>query len=89
MSRKRKWKQPEVVVEEATGKQIRRLVVQGPPTPDSNDFDILIFCDDDTLIAIDLSVLFRFGVNYEVTVDGELETAKKHPKRLLEGWQRA
>lgn len=88
MSQKTKWKQPEVFIEEATGKHIRRLVVQGPPTPDSNDFDILIFCDDDTLIVIDLSVLFRFGVNYEITIDGELETAKKHPKRLLEGWQR-
>lgn len=60
----------------------------GTAYSNSNDFDILIFCDDDTLIVIDLSVLFRFGVNYEVTVDGELETAKKHPKRLLEGWQR-
>jgi hypothetical protein len=38
--------------------------------------------------VIDLSVLFRFGVNYEITVDGELQTAKKHPKRLLEGWQK-
>ena len=88
MSKKLKWKQPEVFIEEATGKHIRRLVVQGPPAPDSNDFGILIFCDDDTLVAIDLSVLFRFGVNYEITIDGELETAKEHPKRLLEGWQR-
>ncbi len=88
MSKKLRWKQPEVVIEEATGKHIRRLVVQGPPIPDSNDFDILIFCDDDTVIAIDLSVLFRFGVNYEVTVDGKLESATEHPKRSLEGWQR-
>ena len=47
------WRQVQVVIEEAAGKRIRQLVIQGPPDPDINDFAVCVSVDDDTMISID------------------------------------
>ncbi|MGH9560741.1 MAG: hypothetical protein ACRD3K_14090 [Edaphobacter sp.] len=78
------WRQVQVVIEEATGKRIRQLVIQGPPDPDMNDFAVCVSFDDDTMISIELSLLLRFGIFYDRTVDGELQSVKEYPKRVLE-----
>jgi hypothetical protein len=36
-------RQVQVVIEEAAGKCIRQLVIQGPPNPDMNDFAVCVF----------------------------------------------
>ena len=35
-------RQVQVIIEEAAGKRIRQLVIQGPPDPDMNDFILLV-----------------------------------------------
>jgi hypothetical protein len=77
-------KQVQVVIEEAAGKRIRQMVIQGPPDPDMNDFAVCISFDDDTMISIELSLLLRFGIFYDRTVDGELQPVRGYPKRVLE-----
>ena len=73
-------RQVQVVIEEAAGKRIRQLVIQGPPDPDMNDFAVCVSFDDDTMISIELSLLLRFGIFYDRTVDGELQSVKEYPK---------
>jgi hypothetical protein len=77
-------RQVQVVIEEAAGKRIRQLVIQGPPDPDMNDFAVCVSFDDDTMISIELSLLLRFGIFYDRTVDGELQSVKEYPKQVLE-----
>lgn len=77
-------KQVQVVIEEAAGKRVRQLVIQGPPDPDMNDFAVCVSFDDDTMISIELSLLLRFGIFYDRTVDGELQSIKEYPKRVVE-----
>ena len=77
-------KQVQVVIEEAAGKRIRQLVIQGPPDPDMNDFAVCVSFDDDTMISIELSLLLRFGIFYDRTVDGELRPVKEYPRRVQE-----
>ena len=77
-------RQVQIVIDEAAGKSIRQLVIQGPPDPDMNDFAVCVSFDDDTMISIELSLLLRFGIFYDKTVDGELQPLKEYPKRVLE-----
>jgi hypothetical protein len=75
-------RQVQVAIEEAAGKRIRQLVIQGPPDPDMNDFAVCVSFDDDTMISIELSLLLRFGIFYDRTVDGELQPVKQY--RILD-----
>ena len=77
-------KQAHVLVEEATGKRIRKLVIQGPPDPGMNDFAIFVTCDDDTAISIEFSAQVKFCVVYDRINKGNLETIKQYPERVLE-----
>jgi hypothetical protein len=77
-------RQVQVVIEEAVGKRIRQMVIQGPPDPDMNDFAVCVSFDDDTMISIELSLLVRFGIFYDRIVDGDLQPVKEYPKRVLE-----
>lgn len=77
-------RQVQVVIEEATGKRVRQMVIQGPPDPDMNDFAVCVSFDDDTMISIELSLLLRFGIFYDRILDGELQPVKEYPKRVLE-----
>lgn len=77
-------KQVEIVIEEAAGKRIRRLAIQGPPDPDMNDFVVCVSFDDDTMISIELSLLLRFGIFYDRIVNGNSQPIKEYPKRILE-----
>lgn len=77
-------RQVQVVIEEAVGKRIRQMVIQGPPDPDMNDFTVCVSFDDDTMISIELSLLVRFGIFYDRIVDGDLQPVKEYPKRVLE-----
>lgn len=52
--------------------------------PDMNDFAVFASFDDDTMISIELSLLLRFGIFYDRTVDGELQPVKEYLKRVLE-----
>ncbi len=78
------WRQAQVVIEEAAGKRIRQMVIQGPPDPDMNDFAVCISFDDDTMVSIELSLLLRLGIFYDRIVDGDLQPVKEYPKRVLE-----
>jgi hypothetical protein len=82
--KKAKWKQVQIIIDEATGKRIRQLTVEGPAESDLNDFAVCLSCDDDTYIFIKLSSLLRVDVSYDRTIDGELQTVKEYPKRMLE-----
>jgi hypothetical protein len=77
-------KQVEIVIEEAAGKRIRRLAIQGPPDPAMNDFVVCVSFDDDTLISIELSLLLRFGIFYDRIVNGNSQPIKEYAKRILE-----
>jgi len=77
-------KQTQVLVEEATGKRIRKLVIQGPPDPGMNDFAIFLTCDDDTAISIEFSAQIKFSVVHDRINRGDLETIKQYPERVLE-----
>ena len=77
-------RQVQVVIEEAAGKRIRQLVIQGPPDPDMNDFAVCVSFDDDTMISIELSLLLRFGIFYDRIVNGNSQPIKEYPKRILE-----
>jgi len=77
-------KQTQVVVEEARGKRIRKLVIQGPPDPDMNDFAVFVTCDDDTAISIEFSTQVKFRVVYDRINDGDLETVRRYREQVLE-----
>jgi hypothetical protein len=77
-------KQVEIVIEEAAGKRIRRLAIQGPPDPHMNDFAVCVSFDDDTMISIELSLLLRFGIFYDRVVNGNSQPIKEYAKRILE-----
>ena len=77
-------KQTQVLVEEATGKRIRKLVIQVPPDPGMNDFAIFLTCDDDTAISIEFSAQIKFSVVYDRINRGDLETIKQYSERVLE-----
>ncbi len=83
-NQEQEWKQVQVLIEEAAGKRIRQLVIQGPPDPDMNDFAVCVSFDDDTMISIELALLLRYGIFNDRTVDGELQSVKEYPKRVLE-----
>ena len=77
-------KQTQVVVEEAAGKRIRKLVIQGPPDPDMNDFAVFVTCDDDTAISIEFSTQVKFRVVYDRINDGDFETVRRYREQVLE-----
>jgi hypothetical protein len=72
-----------IKVNEAVGKRIRELIVEGGSDPDSNDFGVSLFFDDDTQIFLNLAARLSCGVRYEREVDGEPEIVKEYPQRLL------
>ena len=76
--------QTQVLVEEATGKRIRKMVIQGPPDPGMNDFAVFITCDDDTAISIEFSTQVKFCVVYDRINDGDFETVRQYPEQVLE-----
>jgi hypothetical protein len=78
------WRQVQVVIEEAAGKRVRQLAIQGPPDPDMNDFAVCVSFDDDTMISIEFSLLLQFGIFYDRTVGGELQPVREYPKQVLE-----
>jgi hypothetical protein len=77
------YKQIQVVIKEAAGKRVRQLVIEGPPDPDMNDFAVCVSFDDDTMISIELSPLLRVGVICDKTIDGQLQTLREYPRRVL------
>lgn len=72
-----------ITIKEAVGKRIRELTVDGGSDPDSNDFGVSLFFDDDTQIFLNLAARLSCGVRYEREVDGEPEIVREYPQRLL------
>ncbi len=72
-----------ITIKEAVGKRIRELTVDGGSDPDSNDFGVSLFFDDDTQIFLNLATRLSCGVRYEREVDGEPEIVREYPQRLL------
>ena len=72
-----------ITIKEAVGKRIRELTVDGGSDPDSNDFGVSLFFDDDTQIFLNLAARLSCGVRYEREVGGEPEIVREYPQRLL------
>jgi hypothetical protein len=77
-----------LVIDEATGKRISRLFL-AEPYPKSQEIYLVIECDDDTEIEIDIDVASRlsFGIKHHARdANGEMEPVRaqlKGPIRSL------
>jgi hypothetical protein len=72
-----KTKRVELVIDEATGKQVRRLVLE-EPYPESREVYIAIEFEDGTEILIEVDCRPFFDIRHLArNADGELEPVKK------------
>ena len=67
---------------EAKDKRIREMRIH-EPYPESDEFYVSLYFDDETEITLDLTARLGFVVKYLQWVDGDSELLKEYPPRLL------
>lgn len=78
-----KPKRAALVIEEAAGKQIRRLCLE-EPYPQSDDIYLTIVFDDETEILIEVGCRPRFGITHLArNPHGELQAVNKPTRGFI------